>query len=107
MTSAPPQVVDARYRRLLMRRPTSELLANLPEPDGTPVGVGRDALLAELPEPVGPSADRSLADHLLADLHDPISAEPDLADQAADITVRLDRLQEPPVVDDGLGIDLW
>jgi conjugative relaxase-like TrwC/TraI family protein len=86
----------------------SELLANLPEPVGPPGGVGRDALLAELPEPVGQRAQRSTADDLLADLPEPDVIDEDLAEQAAKITARLDRLQhrEPPAVDDGFGIGL-
>jgi hypothetical protein len=85
----------------------SELLANLPEPDGQPVGHGRDALLAELPEPDTRRVHSSLADDLLADLPEPEVVDEDLAEQVAKVTARLDRLQEPPAVDDGLGIDLW
>lgn len=84
----------------------SELLANLPEPDSQPVGVGWEALLAELPEPAGRRAHGPLADDLLAELPDPID-DRTLADDVAEITARLDRLQqrEPPSVGDGLGID--
>lgn len=85
----------------------SELLANLPEPDGTPVGVGRDALLAELPDPIDLRSHSTLADDLLADLPEPVRVDDELAEQVAKVTARLDRLQEPPAVDDGLGIDLW
>ncbi len=89
------------------KRLASELLDNLPEPDETPVGTGREGLLAELPEPVGPRAHASLASDLLSDTRDPIDLEADLADQVADITARLDRLQEPPMVaDDDFGIGL-
>jgi hypothetical protein len=85
----------------------SELLANLPDPDGTPVGVGRDALLAELPAPDLRRSRSTLADDLLADLPNPVGVDEDLAEEAADITTKLDRLQERPALDDGLGIDLW
>jgi hypothetical protein len=90
------------------QRLASELLAILPEPDGTPVGVGRDALLAELPEPVGTRAHATLADDLLADLPEPDVVDGDLAEQVAKVTARLDRLQhqEPPAVDDDFGIDV-
>lgn len=66
----------------------SELRDILPEPHGEPVEVGREALLAELPDRV---------------------VERTLADAVAQVTARLDRLQqsEPPAVDDGLGLDLW
>lgn len=86
----------------------SELLGNLPEPDGAPAGVGRDALLAELPDPIDLRREPStLADDLLADLPEPDPVDEDLAEQVANITARLDRLEEPPAVDDGHGIDLW
>lgn len=85
----------------------SELLDNLPEPDGTPVGVGRDAVLAQLPDPIDLRSTSSLADDLLADLPAALGVDEDLAEQVAKVTARLDRLQEPPAVDDGLGIDLW
>jgi len=103
-------LLDHAERELSRDRPqrlASELLANLPEPDDTAVGVGRDALLAELPDPIDLRAHSPLTDDLLADLPDPIGVESDFDDQAAKITARLDRLQEPPAVDDGLGIDLW
>lgn len=85
----------------------SELLANLPEPEGQPVGHRAADYLEQLPEPVGRRAHASLADDLLAELTDPVGVEPDLEDQAAKITARLDRLQEPPAVDDTPGLDLW
>jgi hypothetical protein len=63
-------------------------------------------LLDQLPEPVGASTHRDLADDLLADLPDPIDDQ--LADDIAAVTARLDRLQQrrPPTIDDGFGIDL-
>jgi len=82
-------------------------LANLPEPGGTPVGGGRDALLAEVPDPIDLRSTSSLGDDLLADLPAPVGVDEDLAERVAKVTARLDRLQEPPAVDDGLGIDLW
>ena len=85
----------------------SELLANLPEPEGQPVGHRAADYLDQLPEPVGRRAHATLADDLLAELPDPIDVDIDLTDQAAKITARLDRLQEPPAVDDSHGIDLW
>jgi hypothetical protein len=87
----------------------AELLDLLPEPDGTPVGVGPDALLAELPEPVGSRSHTSLAADLLGGLPEPDAVEGDLAEQVARVTARLDRLphRESPAVDEGFGIDLW
>ena len=83
----------------------AELLAALPEPDPTPAGHTAADLLAALPEPARPRTHRTLAEDLLAELPDPV--DDCLADQVADITARLDRLQHhPPAVDDGHGIGL-
>lgn len=83
----------------------AELLAALPEPDPTPAGHTAADLLAALPEPARPHTHRTLAEDLLAELPDPIDDRH--ADQVADITARLDRLQHrPPAVDDDHGIGL-
>jgi conjugative relaxase-like TrwC/TraI family protein len=86
----------------------SELLANLPEPDGTPVGHSAADLLDQLPEPVGRRAHATMAGDLLADLPEPDVVDEDLAERVAKVTARLDRLQhrQPPAVDDGFGIGL-
>jgi conjugative relaxase-like TrwC/TraI family protein len=85
----------------------AELLASLPEPEGQPVGHSAADLLDQLPEPVGPRTHSSLAHDLLAELPDPVDIEPDLADQVAKVTARLDALEHPPpsVADDfGIGL---
>jgi ATP-dependent exoDNAse (exonuclease V) alpha subunit len=84
----------------------SELLANLPEPDPTPAGRHGDDLLELIPEPVARRTHATLADDLLAALPEPDPIDPDLAERVAKITARLDQLQQPRGVDDGLGIDL-
>jgi hypothetical protein len=87
---------------------TAELLASLPEPEGQPVGHSVHDLLDQLPEPVGPRAQGSLADDLLAELPDPGDGEPAPAGMAAKLTARLDALEQPPPsVADDFGIDLW
>jgi hypothetical protein len=81
----------------------AELLASLPEPEGAPVGDSVEDLLDRLPEPVGRRVDHRRPDGLLAELPDPVDDR--LADDAADITARLDHLQrQPPTIDDGLGL---
>ncbi len=86
----------------------SELLDDLPKPDGDPVGVGGDALLGELPEPDARRERSSLADDLLADLPEPGPVDEDLAEQVAKVTARLDALEHrATVADDDFGIDLW
>src|SRR5690606_20685998 len=86
----------------------AELPASLPEPDGPPVRHTAADLLDQRPEPVSQSAHSSLADDLLAELSDPVDVEPDLAEQVAKITARLDALEQPPPsVADDYGIDLW
>lgn len=83
----------------------SELLANLPTPDGQSVAHTAADYLEQLPEPVGRRAHTGLEGDRGAGVPDPDS---DLAGRAADITARLDELErDPPEVDDGLGLDLW
>jgi len=84
----------------------SELLANLPEPTGTPTADDHAAgLLAQIPEPDPQRVHPTLADDLLAAIPEPDDIDPDLAERVAKITARLDRLQHARGVDDGFGID--